>query len=119
MGIWSPFVSNTHRHSCVRRAAPLLCLILTIAPSALMAGGPRFVAGVSFFNPAVKGQPVHWAGGQVSYYVDQGPLNSSVTNQQATAMVDTAAALWSSVRTAGVTLVNKGTLNEDVNGANI
>ena len=112
-------MSDTHRHSCIRRAARLLCLILTLAPPALVAGGPRFVAGVSFFNPAVKGQPVHWAGGQVSYYVDQGPLNSSVTNQQATAMVDTAAALWSSVRTAGVTLVNKGTLNEDVNGANI
>ena len=33
------------------------------------------------------GQPVHWAGGQVNYYVDQGALNSQVTNQQARAMV--------------------------------
>ena len=77
------------------------------------------MAGTSYFNPAVVGQPVHWAGGQVNYYVDQGPLNSSVSNQQATAMVDAAAALWSAVPTAGVTLVDQGVLNEDVNGSNI
>jgi hypothetical protein len=77
------------------------------------------VAGVSYFNPAVLGQPIHWAGGQVNYYVDQGPLSSTVTNQQATAMVDAAAALWSAVPTAAVTLTDKGPLNEDVSGANI
>jgi hypothetical protein len=65
------------------------------------------------------GQPVHWAGGQINYYVDQGPLSSTVTNAQATAMVDAAAALWSAVSTAGVTLTDKGPLNEDVNGADI
>ena len=80
-----------------------MCLTVTLAPSVVLAGGPKYVAGTSFFNPAVLGQPVHWANGQVNYYVDQGPLNSSVTNQQATAMVDAAAALWSNVTTAGVT----------------
>jgi hypothetical protein len=85
----------------------------------LVAGGPRYVAGVSFFNPGVVGQPVHWAGGQVNYYVDQGPLNSSIDNQQATDMVDAAANLWSAVPTAGVTLSRMGSLNEDVNSANI
>jgi hypothetical protein len=34
-------------------------------------------------------------------------------------MVDAAAALWSAVPTAGVTLTDMGPLNEDVNGANI
>src|SRR5579863_4460719 len=82
-------------------------------------GGPRYVAGSSFFNPGVMGQPVHWAGGQVNYYVDQGPLNASIDNQQATAMVDAAAALWSAVPTAGVSLVRAGSLNEDVTGANV
>lgn len=96
-----------------------MCLTVTLAPTVVLGGGPKYVAGTSFFNPAVLGQPVHWANGQVNYYVDQGPLNSSVTNQQATAMVDAAAALWSSVQTAGVTLVDKGSLNEDVTGANI
>ena len=34
-------------------------------------------------------------------------------------MVDAAAALWSAVPTAGVTLTDQGPLNEDVNGSNI
>jgi len=55
----------------------------------------------------------------VNYYVDQGPLSSSVSNQQATAMVDAAAALWTAIPTAGVTLTDMGSLNEDVNGADI
>ena len=103
-----------------RRTLPTLSLfLLLLAPSTALAGGPKYVAGASFFNPAVLGVPVHWASGQVNYYVDQGPLSSSVSNQQATAMVDAAAALWSAVPTAGVTLADMGPLNEDVNGANI
>ena len=85
----------------------------------LLAGGPKYIAGTAYFDAAVVGQPVHWAGGVVNYYVDQGPLSSAVSNAQATAMVDAAAALWSAVPTAGVTLVDKGPLNEDVNGSGI
>ena len=48
---------------------------------------------------------MHWSGGVVNYYIDQGPLNSQISNQQATAMVDAAAALWSAVPTAGVLLI--------------
>jgi hypothetical protein len=77
------------------------------------------VAGTSYFNPGVMGQPIHWANGQVSYYVDQGPLSTTVSNQQATAMVDAAAALWNAIPTAGVTIVNKGSLSEDVSGQNV
>jgi hypothetical protein len=99
-------------------AIALLVIILVLAPAA-HAGGPKYVAGVSFFNPAVLGQPIHWSGGKLNYYVDQGPLSSSVSNQQATAMVDAAAALWSTVPTAAVTLTDMGSLNEDVNGTNI
>ena len=103
-----------------RRTSPFsTILLLCLAPMAAHAGGPKYVAGVSFFNPGVVGQPVHWAGGQVNYYVDQGWLSSSVPNAQATAMVDAAAAIWSAVPTAGVTLVDMGTLNEDVNGSTI
>jgi hypothetical protein len=108
-------------HSASRRTAACLLgsLFLLGAAHAVFAGGPKYVAGASYFNPAVVGQPVHWAGGQVNYYVDQGPLNSQVTNRQATAMVDAAAALWSAVPTAGVKLTNKGPLNEDVSELNI
>ncbi|MGA9670466.1 MAG: IPT/TIG domain-containing protein [Terracidiphilus sp.] len=97
----------------------LFCMaLLLLAPSAL-AGGPKYVAGTSYFNPGVLGAPVHWSGGQVNYYVDQGPLSASVTNQQATAMVDAEAALWSSVPTAAITLTDMGQLNEDVSSANL
>ena len=82
------------------------------------AGGPNYVAGSTYFNSSVLGQPIHWANGQVNYYVDQGPLSSTITNQQATAMVDAAAALWSAVPTAGVTLTDMGSLAENVSGAN-
>jgi hypothetical protein len=109
-------VFNFVRRSLLRLVVSLLALAL--APAVSRAGGPKYIAGASYFDPAVLGQPVHWSGGLVRYYVDQGPLNSQVTNQQATAMVDAAAALWSAVSTAGVTLSNAGSLNEDVSGAN-
>ncbi len=109
------------RRIATRLTGPVLSglALLLLAPGAAVAGGPKYVAGVSYFNPSVLGQPVHWAGGRVNYYVDQGPLNDSIANQQATAMVDAAAALWSAVPTAGVTLVDMGQLNEDVSGADI
>jgi hypothetical protein len=103
----------------LRRRTAVWLLASLLLPVSAVAGGPKFVAGVSYFNPGVVGQPLHWANGQLNYYVDQGPLNSSVTNQQAVAMVDAAAALWNAIPTAGVTLTDKGALNEDVNGSNI
>jgi hypothetical protein len=96
-----------------------LCIALLLVSGTAWAGGPKFVAGVSYFNPAVAGQPLHWAGGQVKYYVDPGPLNTSVSHAQAVAMVDAAADLLSAVPTAGVSLVDQGPLNEDVSGTNI
>ena len=95
-----------------------LLFIPVVAP-AVFAGGPKYVAGTAYFDPGVVGQPVHWAGGVVKYYVDRGALNNEIGNQQATAMVDAAAAMWSAVPTAGVILTNAGPLNEDVSGANV
>ena len=119
-----PIASSASAHAIafrseLRRRAALTLALLLLIPARASAGGPKYIAGTSFFNPAVIGQPIHWAGGQVNYSVDQGPLSSSVTNQQATAMVDAAAALWSAVPTAGVMLTDAGPLNEDVNGSNI
>ncbi len=111
------FIQDKSR-SALLPAFLLACLTL-FAPALARAGGPKFIAGSSFFNPGLQGQPIHWANGQLNYYVDQGPLNAQVSNQQATAMVDAAASLWSAVPTAAVTLTDKGPLNEDVNGANI
>jgi hypothetical protein len=99
-------------------SAALVSLAL-LSPECAFAGGPKFIAGSTYFNPAVQGEPLVWANGQVHYYVDQGPLSATVSNRQATAMVDAAAALWSSVSTAAVALTDQGSLNEDVNGSNI
>jgi hypothetical protein len=100
---------------CVFRLATVLVLA---APSTVLAGGPRLVAGATYFNPGVMGQPIHWSGGLVNYYVDRGPLSATVDNHQAVALVDAAAALWNTVPTAAVSLVDKGQLQEDVNGSN-
>jgi hypothetical protein len=103
----------------VRRSSTKLALLILFAPAVLCAGGPKWVAGTTYFDPGVVGQPVRWANGAVNYYVDQGPLNTQITNQQASAMVDSAAALWSSAPAAGVLLKKSGQLSEDVNSANV
>jgi hypothetical protein len=103
----------------IRCAQLLAIIVFALAAPVLRAGGPKYVAGSTYFNPAATGTPVHWPLGKVNYYVDQGPLSATVSHAQATAMVDAAAALWSNVATAAVQLTNKGQLNEDVSGANI
>lgn len=110
------FVLISARNSL--QPAVIFAFAAIFMPVSLVAGGPKYIAGTSFFNPAVLGQPVHWRGGVVRYYVDQGSLNAQITNQQATAMVDAAASIWSAVPTAAVTLINTGSLNEDVSAAN-
>ncbi len=85
----------------------------------LQAGGPRWVAGSSYFNAAAKGLPVVWANGQVVYYTDLGNLSAEVSQSQANAMVAAAAAVWNNVSTAAVTVRSGGSLAEDVNGTNV
>src|SRR5262245_28083830 len=99
----------------MRNSFPLLLASASLlASTAAHAGGPRYVAGTSYFNPSVAGQPLRWSNGHVRYFIDKGPLSPTVSNTQAVAMVDAAAALWSAVPTAAVSLVNAGSLNEDV-----
>ena len=104
----------------VARVTALLTTLLTtlLGSNTALAGGPKYVAGISYFNPGVIGQPVVWAGGQATYYVDQGPLGT-LSNAQAVAMTDAAAAIWSAVPTAAVNLTDGGNLGEDVNGSNV
>ena len=108
-----PVVSFPRRLPAILSAA-----MLAFACTTASAGGPEFIAGTDYFDHGVVDQPVHWANGQLNYYVDQGPLNSSISHQQALTMVDSAVAIWSAIPTAAVTLTNKDTLNADVSGAN-
>lgn len=102
----------------MRRAVCFAVAVAFMVPVSASAGGPRLVAGSTYFNAGVMGKPIHWRGGKVNYFVDQGPLSGTVNHQQAVDMVDAAAALWSAVPTAAVSLVDQGALKEDVSGTN-
>lgn len=83
------------------------------------AGGPRFVAGTTYFDPGSVGRPVIWTGGRVTYFVDQGDLGVTVGNAVAAATVAAAAAAWNAVPTAEVAILAGGQLAENVSGANV
>lgn len=87
--------------------------------AAAHAGGPRYVAGTAYFDPASTGKPIVWAEGQVNYFTDLGDLSASVNQAQANAMVASAAAVWNGVTTAAVRIAAAGSLSEDVNGSNV
>jgi len=99
--------------------ALLLAMICLIAGSPVYAGGPRWIAGSSYFNASAKGKPAVWAGGQIGYYVDLGNLSASVNQTQAKTMIANAVAVWNAVTTAAVKITAKGSLAEDVSGANV
>jgi len=102
---------------CLRKWVVLFSLLLV--SQAGLCGGPRWVAGSAYFDPAVKGQAVHWPNGTVSYYLDQGALSPYVDLGQVANMIAAAAAVWSQVPTAAVSITQGGTLDEDVNGSNV
>ena len=116
------FISScSHATGFARRFSAFLlgAVLCALAPLAARAGGPKYVAGTSYFNSGAAGQPIHWAGGELDYYVDPGPLNAGYGNTDVVSMVDGMAAIWNAVPTAGVTLVDKGPLHEDVSGSNV
>jgi hypothetical protein len=96
-----------------------LLTVLIFSTHGALAGGPRWVAGSSYFDPAAKGKPVVWANGQVTYFTDLGALSTQVSQAQANTMVGTAASVWSGVPTAAVQIQSGGSLAEDVSGSNV
>ena len=83
------------------------------------AGGPAYVAGASYFDPAVKGMPLTWANGAISYYTDRGNLSALLSGSSADAFVANAFAAWTSIPTAAVSTMHAGQLAEDVSGAKV
>ncbi|WP_114205603.1 IPT/TIG domain-containing protein [Acidisarcina polymorpha] len=97
----------------------LLCFLISgLCSPRAAAGGPRWVAGGSYFDPTVVGRPVVWTRGILRYYTDLGDLSATVSQAQANAMVSAAAALWSGIPTAALAIEAAGSLAEDVNGSN-
>ncbi len=106
---------------CFRRFFAFLVaafLVLNAGLPVAFAGGPRWVAGSSYFDPSTLGQPIVWKNGVVSYYTDLGDLSPTVTQAQANAMVAAAAARWSGIPTAALQINAAGSLAEDINGTN-
>ncbi len=110
--------TNPAARSFFWRLAAALAILFCFAMLA-RAGGPKYVAGSSYFNSSAMGQPLTWSLGQVNYYTDQGDLSPILPNTAANAFVAGAFAQWTSVSTAALTATNAGQLAEDVNGSNI
>jgi len=94
-------------------AVILLCSILS------RAGGPKRVAGTSYFDSSTTGMPLVWPLGQLTYYTDQGDLSPILPASSADAFVADAFSQWTSVSTAALSATRAGHLAEDVNGSNV
>lgn len=102
----------------------LLRLALTVAIVCLFAllsraGGPKCVAGTSYFNSTTTGQPLVWPQGSITYYTDQGDLSPVLPNASANTFVAGAFSQWTAVPTAAIAATSGGQLAEDVNGTNV
>jgi hypothetical protein len=94
-------------------------LLLLALTEIARAGGPRYIAGISYFNQGTAGVPLTWAQGTINYYTDQGNLSATVSGPQGDALVAAAFSQWTSISTAAVTATHAGQLAEDVNGTNV
>ncbi len=102
----------------------LLRLALTVALVFLLvvgtrAGGPKCVAGASYFDLTTNGQPLLWPQGAITYYTDQGDLSPVLPNASANSFVAGAFGQWTAVQTAALNVTSGGSLAEDVNGTNV
>jgi hypothetical protein len=83
------------------------------------AGGPKQVAGASYFDLTSNGQPLVWPQGQITYYTDQGDLSPVLPNASANSLVADAFSQWTSASTAALAATSGGQLAEDVTGSNL
>jgi hypothetical protein len=102
----------------IRPCAAVIVMTL-LSVGTIYAGGPKYVAGSSYFNSSTMGQPITWSQGQINYYTDQGDLSPILPNSAANAFVAGAFTQWTAVASAAVTANAAGQLTEDVNGGNI
>ena len=99
----------------------LACCAAVVLISALIcrAGGPKNVAGTSYFDPSVTGQPLIWPQGTITYFTDQGDLSPILPNASANSFVASAFSQWTAVPTAALAASHGGQLAEDVSGNNV
>jgi len=98
---------------------PMGAALILVMVLASRAGGPKCVAGTSYFDPAVAGQVLTWPAGTISYFTDQGDLSPILPNSAANSFVADAFNGWTAVPTAALVATSAGSLGEDVSGANV
>src|SRR5215471_7289587 len=107
----------TVRYFLLRLAVAAAIVLLFVLVS--RAGGPKYIAGSSYFDPSSTGQPLTWPSGVITYYTDQGDLSPQLPNVSANSFVANAFNVWTSVPTAAIAATSGGSLAEDVNGTNV
>ena len=107
------------RESSLRYLARTVAMMLFFLTQYAGAGGPRYIAGISYFNQGTVGTPLTWSQGTVNYYTDQGSLSPAVSGPQGDALVADAFSQWTSIPTAALSVTHAGQLAEDVSGANV
>ena len=75
----------------------------------LQAGGPKCVAGRTYFDSGTTGQPLTWPPGLITYFTDQGDLSPVLPNTSANSFVADAFNQWQSVSTAALNVNSGGT----------
>lgn len=77
-----------------------LVILLGVIEFATPAGasGPKYIAGVSYFDPQTLGTPLVWANELVNYYTDQGNLSPVMPGPSTDALVADAISQWASIR---------------------
>jgi hypothetical protein len=98
--------------------AAVIALLAVVLPMA-RAGGPKYVAGVSYFNSGLAGTPLTWNQGAITYYTDQGDLSPILPGPAADAFVASAFSQWTSIPIAAIAVTHGGQLAENVSGANV
>jgi hypothetical protein len=97
----------------------LLVLLLMVLIDVAHGGGPRYVAGITYFDSGTKGTPLTWAQGSLAYYSDQNDLSALLPHASADAFVADAFSRWTTISTAAISVRLAGQLSEDVNGSNV
>jgi hypothetical protein len=98
--------------------ATVIAVLAVVLPMA-RAGGPKYIAGASYFNSGLAGTPLTWSQGAITYYTDQGDLSPILPGPTADAFVASAFSQWTSIPIASVVATHGGQLAEDVSGANV